>query len=168
MALAPLLPVLPSDLPTPKARRLLLPLHTYRPLTHCCCTRLRPPPRAERVLPSIIQETLKSVIAQYNASQLLTMREVRAVGVRWACWDVQCALCTLLLRPNSALFGAVRAQHICLVAPPPTNPALPCPAAPLSCLCQVVSRDIRRILTQRARYFNIVLDDVSITQLTFR
>ena len=59
------------------------------------------------MLPSIIQETLKSVIAQYNASQLLTMREV-------------------------------------------------------------VSRDIRRILTQRAHYFNLLLDDVSITQLTFR
>ena len=35
------------------------------------------------------------------------------------------------------------------------------------CELQVVSRDIRRILTQRASHFNLVLDDVSITNLTF-
>lgn len=60
----------------------------------------------ERVLPSIGNEVLKAVVAQYNADQLLTMREN-------------------------------------------------------------VSKQINEELAQRARAFNILLDDVSITHLTF-
>jgi len=78
----------------------------------------------ERVLPSIGNEVLKSIVAQFDAAELITQREV--VG-----------------RYIIYLFL-------------------------LSCLVtQQVSSRIRADLLQRASEFNIKLEDVSITHLTF-
>lgn len=76
-------------------------------LTLCVCLwLLLPSDYDERVLPSIVNEVSKAVVAKYNASELLTKREI-------------------------------------------------------------VSSQIRQQLEKRAAEFRMVLDDVSITHLTF-
>jgi len=50
----------------------------------------------ERVLPSIIHETLKAVVAQYNASQLITQREV---------WSTYSLFISCLLLPLFQIIG---------------------------------------------------------------
>lgn len=90
-----------------------------------------------------MQETLKSVIAQYNASQLLTMREVcsclKSMHIRSR---VPSLVARGIVAATRGFLGSIHAV-------------------------QVVSRDIRTLLTARAKYFNLLLDDVSITNLTF-
>lgn len=56
----------------------------------------------ERVLPSIVNEVLKSVVAQFNASQLITQREMACTFPTPVCHDY-----------TNALIHSLRCRALC-------------------------------------------------------
>lgn len=87
----------------------------------------------ERVLPSIGNEVVKAVVAQYNAEQLITQRDKvsRMVRVVVSCFKLCCVFHVFHIL---YVFHAVQ---------------------------------VRDNLLARAREFNIIVDDVAITHLSF-
>ena len=97
----------------------------------------------ERVLPSIGNEVLKAVVAQYNAESLITKRElVSACEPR---------------RVVSSLSSCV----------PPESWWIDRGCVRFRSFFSQVSREVRDALTKRAKEFHIKLDDVAITDLKF-
>jgi hypothetical protein len=135
------------------------------------------------VLPSIGNEVVKSVVAQYNAEQLLTQREkVRAVAcpccppqqLIWCAFSraaqSRLIVCAVDLHPLyrtcqcTSLLPTIRSCHTLTLTvhiPHPNNTLLPNAPTPQ------VSYAVRESLKARAADFNIALEDVAITHLSF-
>jgi hypothetical protein len=96
----------------------------------------------ERVLPSIGNEIVKAVVARYNAEQLLTQRDKVSKAVGTAA-----SLCNA---PHNTV-------------PSPVHSI----ARYRSSFASVRSMQVRESLVERAKEFNIMLDDVAITHLSF-
>lgn len=94
------------------------------------------------MLPSIGNEIVKAAVAQYNAEQLLTQRDrvSRAVSMCLSIKHGQLAIDCCHMHQFTSLYCWCK-SHSCL--------------------------QIRDSLTKRAREFNILVDDVAITHLSF-
>ena len=118
----------------------------------------------ERVLPSIGNEVLKAVVAQYAAEQLLTKRDqARARGLGGAALrPLLCTAPTERELERMAPPAAARSPR-----PPVHSPAHLTRPPSHSLRPTQVSAQVRDGLTKRANEFNILVDDVAITHLSF-
>jgi regulator of protease activity HflC (stomatin/prohibitin superfamily) len=102
----------------------------------------------QSILPSIVQETLKSVVARYNAEQLLTMRE--KVRDRFA------RIFDFVLSSVHQL-GVHITHHTPLVTRHTSHVTRH----------TQVSEQIKDLLTSKAVEMYIAIDDIAITHLVF-
>ena len=144
----------------------------------------------ERVLPSIGNEVLKAVVAQYNAESLITKREMVSREVRSArCHGMSMPRTARRARgtgrptrPSACAHAHSPAcKHTRLPAPWPQSsmaassprhapsPSRPWRAAypPTRPPAHLHAAQVREALTKRANEFHIKLDDVAITDLKF-
>lgn len=99
---------------------------------------------AERVIPSIGNEILKSIVAQYDAEQLITQREaVRSVGNLFRFRTL------IIMHLNTCIFFRFQLWLGWFF------------------LCAQVSQQIATAMQNRAKDFNLSLDDIALTQLQF-